>query len=208
MHQARYDEMRRVLAEHLGRAFDTPLAVLDVGSRRVQSKAPTYRGLMPAAWTYTGCDLEPGDNVDLVQLGEYRIREEAGLYDVVISGQCLEHVRHPWLLAQEMARMLNPGGWAFWTASWNWHYHPHPIDCWRILPDGMKALMESAGLICMSAYRVENDCWGIGRKPMPAERQPREQVAQAGPRPDRGVTPEPASTPSSDAPFFPWEGLP
>lgn len=164
MHQTSYDEMLRVLAERLVHAFSTPLAVLDVGSQRVQRRMPTYRDIMPDAWTYTGCDMTQGDNVDLVHLGEYHIREDAGLYDVVISGQCLEHVRRPWLLAAEMARMLKPGGWAFWTAPWNWHYHPYPIDCWRILPDGMKALMESAGLECLSAYRVENDCWGIGRK--------------------------------------------
>jgi len=168
MHQSSYNEMIAAIARQMDSRYGEPLAVLDVGSRRVQPKAPTYRSLMPAAWTYTGCDVAPGDNVDLVQLGEYRIRQEAGLYDVVISGQCLEHTRHPWRLALEMARMLKPGGCAIWTAPWTWHYHPHPIDCWRILPDGMKALMESAGLNCLSAYIVEKDCWGIARKPTPA----------------------------------------
>jgi len=181
MHATSYNEMSRVLFDCLAYAFTQPMAVLDVGSRRVQPKAHTYRRLMPAAWTYVGCDVEPGDNVDLVQLSEYRIRQEAGLYDVVISGQCLEHVRKPWLLAAEMARMLKPGGWAFWTAPWTWGFHPHPIDCWRILPDGMKALIEEAGLLCHRAYRVEKDCWGIGIKPMDGGWDgPREPEASRG----------------------------
>ena len=201
MHQTSYNEMLAAIASHMDGRYGEPLAVLDVGSRRVQRGAPTYRSLMPPAWTYTGCDTTPGDNVDLVQLGEYRIRQEAGLYDVVISGQCLEHVRHPWLLAAEMARMLKPGGWALWTAPWIWHYHPHPIDCWRILPDGMKALMESAGLTCLRAYRVEKDCWGIGRKLSPADPSPRPPSIRSTPS-----APSIPSTPSTS--FLPWEGLP
>ena len=163
-----YLEMGRALKRHLDWRSAEPLAVLDVGAMTSHGGLQrTYRAIMPAAWRYTGCDLAPGPNVDLVQVSEYRIRQEAELYDVVITGQCLEHVRRPWMLAAEMARMLKPGGFAFWTAPWSWGYHPYPVDCWRILPDGMTALMESVGLDCHQAYRIARDCWGIGRKPTP-----------------------------------------
>ena len=160
-----------------------PLRILDVGSRQMREDGfgKTYRDLMaegtallelrsaeqsplPArAWRYTGCDVAAGPNVDLVQLGPYLIQEEGGQYDVVISGQCLEHVENPFLLVQEMGRMCRPGGLVILTAPWEWHYHPHPLDCWRILPDGMRALLKFAQLDILEAYLVEKDCWGIGR---------------------------------------------
>ena len=140
--------------------------ILDVESRRVEAVGfgKPYRDLMPPAWRYTGCDVEPGSNVDLVCLEPYRMQEEGDAYDLVLSGQCLEHVELPHRLVCEMARMCRPGGWLIVTAPWQWHYHPHPIDCWRILPDGMRALIRSSGLEPLEAYTRDNDCWGIGRK--------------------------------------------
>jgi 2-polyprenyl-3-methyl-5-hydroxy-6-metoxy-1,4-benzoquinol methylase len=61
---------------------------------------------------------------------------------VVISGQCLEHVRNPFRLVAEMARMLKPAGWIFLTAPTSWELHRCPLDYWRILPDGMDALFQ------------------------------------------------------------------
>ena len=163
MHSSSYDEMRKVL-EALpqdGRA----LRVLDVGSMSVNSEFPhTYREHVRPEWNYTGCDIAAGANVDLVQLTPYRIQGAGGEYDVVISGQCLEHVEMPWMLAQEMARMLKPGGVAVWTAPWKWSEHKYPLDCWRILPDGMTVLMQFAGLQVDRAWIRERDCWGIGKK--------------------------------------------
>ena len=165
MHETSFVEMGRVLERHLGGRFGEPLAVLDVGAMIARGgQQRSYRDVMPAAWRYTGCDLAAGPNVDLVQIGEYRIQEQGGQYDVVISGQCLEHVRRPWLLAREMGRMLKPGGWAFWTAPWRWRVHRFPLDCWRVLPDGMAVLLEEAGLDPVSTGIVARDCWGVGRK--------------------------------------------
>src|SRR5690606_29497337 len=28
----------------------------------------------------------------------------------------------------------------------SWHYHEAPVDCWRIYPEGMRALCDDAGL--------------------------------------------------------------
>ena len=165
MHRTSFDEMRRLLQKHLGDRFDEPLEVLDVGSRQVEDGfGKTYRDLMPPAWRYEGCDLVPGANVDLVSLCAYRIREAAECYDLVISGQCLEHVELPHLLVCEMARMCRPGGRVIVTAPWQWHYHPHPLDCWRILPHGMAALFRLAVLDVVETYLKATECWGISRK--------------------------------------------
>jgi hypothetical protein len=165
MHPSSFREMGRAIQKYLGPRRGEKLEILDVGSMSVNANYPhTYRELMSPNWVYTGCDIAPGKNVDLVQLAPYRIREEDGLYDAVISGQCLEHVQAPWMLVREMARMLKPGGLLLITAPWNFPIHRYPLDCWRILPDGMNSLMADAGLEAVAAHVIESDCWGIGKK--------------------------------------------
>ena len=86
-------------------------------------------------------------------------------FDCVISGQCLEHVRNPFKVVAEGARILKKGGYMLLTAPNEWRIHRYPIDTFRYNPDGMAALMEEAGLTTVKTYINKNDCWGIGVKP-------------------------------------------
>ena len=166
MHASSWTEMKLVLDKHLGHRHGLALKVLDVGSMSVNANYPhTYREHMDPAWTYVGCDIAAGKNVDLVQFSPYRIQDAPGEYDVGISGQCLEHVEYPWLLAQEMARMLRRRGLLILTAPWQYKVHRYPLDCWRLLPDGMAALLRYAGLRVIETYIRETDCWGVGVMP-------------------------------------------
>jgi len=143
-----------------------PARVLDVGAALVnRSYRHTYREHVPPAWAYVGCDLAPGENVDVVQPAPYTLPFDDASFDLVISGQVLEHVEEPARLVREMGRVLRPGGMVILTAPWRWEIHRYPLDCWRILPDGMAALLRTAGLDILETYIVERDCWGIGRKP-------------------------------------------
>jgi SAM-dependent methyltransferase len=67
-------------------------------------------------------------------------------YDIVISAQVVEHVRKPWIWIQEVARITRPGGIVVTINPVSWVYHEAPVDCWRIYPEGMKALYEDASL--------------------------------------------------------------
>ena len=170
MHESSWIHMREVLQQHLQPLWMTPLRVLDVGSMSVNRSYPrTYREHMSPHWIYRGCDLAPGKNVDLIQPGPYELPAADGEYDLVISGQCLEHVENPFRLVSAMARAVKSGGFMFLTAPWNQREHRYPIDCWRILPDGMRVLLRDAGIDCINAYMIQNDCWGIGTKPPATE---------------------------------------
>ena len=67
-------------------------------------------------------------------------------YDVVLAGQVIEHVRRPWIWLKEVARVCKQGGHVVLICPVSWPYHAAPLDCFRIYPDGMKALLEDAGL--------------------------------------------------------------
>lgn len=140
--------------------------VLDVGSRDVNGNyAPLF-----AHTQYTGFDILPGHNVHILGSDPYDWPLATCCYDYVISGQCVEHVREPWKWIQELARVLKVGGRCCLIAPWAWPKHDFPIDCWRVLPDGMAALLGYAGLKVMetSMYgeygRSDCDCVGVGEK--------------------------------------------
>ena len=65
---------------------------------------------------------------------------------MILAGNVIEHVRKPWLWLKEVCRICKPGGHVILIVPVSWPYHTAPIDCWRIYPDGMRALWEEVGL--------------------------------------------------------------
>ena len=51
-----------------------------------------------------------------------------------------------WLTMKEMVRVLKPEGLICIIAPRGFKEHRHPVDCWRFLPDGMRALARINGL--------------------------------------------------------------
>ena len=132
--------------------------VADIGSMS-KNGAKSYRDFTKQ---YIGIDIEPGTNVDLVMTGPYSIPLSDQSVDTVISGQCLEHVNNPFKLVSESARILKQGGYMLLTAPFQWREHRYPLDTFRYLPDGMRSLMEEAGMTVIKTYLIKDDCWGIG----------------------------------------------
>lgn len=175
MHKSSYDRMAILLAKYAN--HDAALQVIDVGSQVVGSTHPagtsitggTYRALCPTSWHYRGLDIAPGANVDLVAATPYRWPLKPGSIDLVISGQCLEHVPEPWSWMDEAFRVTKPNGLCIVIAPSGGPQHRYPVDCWRIMPDGMAYLLKRSGFDVLEAefdYRKPehwNDCWGVGR---------------------------------------------
>jgi len=130
--------------------------VLDVGSQMVEGQK-SYRQIFEPDFVYTGMDIEAGDNVDIV--GYYNIYQ---VYDVVISGQVMEHIERPWewlkMLSQYYSRYICI------IAPCSWKQHRYPIDTYRYYPDGMRALFEYAGIPEVKIWKDTNDTIGIGGK--------------------------------------------
>jgi SAM-dependent methyltransferase len=111
--------------------------VLDVGSLDLNG---SYRELVEGrGWKYAGLDVRDGPNVDVVSEPRYYPFRD-GAFDAVISGSTMEHVAAIWLWVPELVRLLRAGGLLVVVAPHTWHEHRHPMDYWRILPQGMKYL--------------------------------------------------------------------
>ncbi len=109
--------------------------------------------------TWETIDLYPHPGLTYQAIDEYHFPLPDNSFDVILSGQVLEHVRKPWVWMKELARICRPGGRVITINPVSWPYHEAPVDCWRVYPEGHRALAEEAGL---TVELAEFDCleWG------------------------------------------------
>ena len=144
--------------QHLLPLFTPGAHVLEIGP---DGDPSTYRREVTAPVTWSTADLASevdahggrlwgagsGNSLTYRMTSEYEIEAPDGTFNIIVSGQVIEHVRKPWLWLRELARVCTAGGLVLTVNPVSWPYHEAPIDCWRIYPDGMRALCEDAGLV-------------------------------------------------------------
>ena len=114
--------------------------VLDFGSGISRQQTLTHRSLLGEYdCEYTGVDIRAGDNIDVVMTKPYRIPLPSRSFDVVLSGQVFEHVPFFWASLLEIARVMKPRAYFFMTVPSRGHEHS-TYDCWRVYPDGLRAM--------------------------------------------------------------------
>lgn len=142
MHKSSIEHVERLVDKYL--SSRKILNIIDIGSYDVNgSYKPSFTKM---GWTYTGVDLAPGPNVDVVLASPYKLPLHSHSADVIVSGQAFEHIEYFWLTWLEMARVLKPGGLIFLLAPSRGYEHRHPQDCWRFYPDGFNALANYGGM--------------------------------------------------------------
>lgn len=162
---------RLVFEKHGAHRIPPGARVLEIGA---DASPSTYNRATPVETTWESADLvsEAGvysddrSTADHLMPSEYEIPVPDATFDVVISGQVAEHVREIWTWMCELARVTKPGGQVITVSPISWPYHEAPVDCWRIYPEGIRAVTEWAGL------EVEFCWWGsleprAWRKPYP-----------------------------------------
>jgi SAM-dependent methyltransferase len=97
--------------------------------------------------------MEPGPNVDIAVNTPYRWAEvPTDSFDVVISGQCLEHSEFFWETLREMTRVLREGGLMCLIVPNGFAEHRYPVDCYRFFTDGMVAMARYVQLEVLHAH--------------------------------------------------------
>lgn len=162
----------RLMSELLDKYAPKEGLCIDVGSYDVNG---TYRPMVEErGMKYWGVDIAKGPNVDSIVLpygseGHVNVMPAGATKpDIVISGQCLEHTKQPWTWVQDIVDVMKTGTTLILIAPSMWPHHRYPVDCWRIYPDGMRALLEFAGLevLDVGLSKIDashEDCWGVGR---------------------------------------------
>lgn len=113
--------------------------ILEIGSKDYGSTS-SFRDAYPGN-PYVGIDMEAGKNVDQV------VDLAAGIgplpEDHFALGVCcsvLEHVAKPWKMAENITRVMAPGGKLYMSVPWVWRYHPYPDDYFRYSFRGVMSL--------------------------------------------------------------------
>lgn len=108
--------------------------------------------LFSAKYNYYGVDLVPaganvlaGDLCDRTFLDIYP--GFSGSFDVIYSNNVFEHFARPWIAAENLYRLLKPGGLCITLVPFAQRYHESPGDYFRYTPQGIISLFEGAGAI-------------------------------------------------------------
>ena len=147
------------------------MSVLEVGPNGIPSTYRQITRVLDIKWDTVGLDTSRYRGFTFRSKDEYRYPIADNAYDIVFSGQVLEHVKKIWVWIKELARVCKKDGYVITINPVSWAYHEAPVDCWRVYPEGMKALYEDAGLeVILSVFEnLENmdnsvDTLTIGKK--------------------------------------------
>ncbi|MCG7625978.1 class I SAM-dependent methyltransferase [Epibacterium sp. Ofav1-8] len=142
----RWERIATIACDALQEAGVTGGQMLEIGGRLNPRQAEF------PAFEYHALDLEDAPDAGVqVAVGDItncpHIPDES--YDFIFSLDVFEHIDKPWLAAQEIQRLLKPGGVTMHSTLFSWRYHPCPIDYWRYSAEGLKSLFD--GLECLHA---------------------------------------------------------
>lgn len=125
--------------------------ILEIGSREVTGRS-TAREIFAKA-EYVGFDYYPGANVDVVG-DAHRLTDHfpAESFDLIYSRACFEHFAMPWIVAEEMIRLLKPGGILFVETHFSFSSHERPWHFFQFSDMGLRVLFpEPFGIECLEA---------------------------------------------------------
>jgi SAM-dependent methyltransferase len=81
--------------------------------------------------------------LDLTAPAEQIDRQLRGMrFGSILCLSVLEHCRQPFLMAQNLARLLRPGGKLCVSVPFAWEFHGYPSDCWRFTAAGVRVLFD------------------------------------------------------------------
>ena len=124
--------------------------ILEIGSREVTGSYG-LRGMLAHA-EYVGFDYYPGPNVDVAGDAHGLSQHVEGKFDVVYSTAVFEHLAMPWLVAEEIAKVLKVGGMVFVETHFSYSSHERPWHFFQFSDMGLRALFSPAlGFECVEA---------------------------------------------------------
>lgn len=144
MHPSSMNNMKKAL-DIINISKKSNLRILDVGGRGLK-KDRSYKGLLENyALEYHIADIQEGLGVTHLMEEMYEIPASDDYYDLIVSGQTLEHVYNPFRLINEMKRVLKPKGNLIIIVPSSGPKHD-TVDCWRFLDDAFTGISKELNL--------------------------------------------------------------
>lgn len=124
----------------LAEGFNRPeVQTLEIGSRLVVSQR-LWKTFLPQV-SYTGLDVMAGENVDVVGDAHFLSQCLPGRrFDLILSFNVFEHLACPWLVVEEIAKVLNIGGHVCIETHFSYSEHEEPWHFFQFNSRGLEVL--------------------------------------------------------------------
>ena len=112
-----------------------------------------FRKLMKAnTTTYIGLDLGSPDMEQRAEVigSASDVPFKTGSFDTVLCTEVIEHVSEPWLVMDQISRVLRPGGVLILTSPLIARIHGAPRDFYRFTPYGLEHMASKVGIETVS----------------------------------------------------------
>ena len=128
--------------------------ILEMGTRRIDGSPPTVRrALAHPTSKYIATDFQSGLDVDVVaDAHKFSKCFPPDSFDMVLSCSVYEHLTRPWIVTNEIAKILKPGGWLFIQTHHAFPIHAFPNDYYRFSRQALETLCEDAGLVVQGSF--------------------------------------------------------
>lgn len=132
--------------------YDKPkMRILEIGSRELTKKSVLREKLRFA--TYLGIDIYAGKNVDVV--GDVHCLStliENNSIDLIYSSSTFEHLAMPWIVAEEITKVLRLNGVVCIETCFSYRAHERPWNFFQFSDAGLKVLFnKKLGYECLDA---------------------------------------------------------
>lgn len=126
-------------------------------------------------YIYYGLDVVNSDGRDNLLVGDVCSNDFAsdhskwaGYFDVIYSNNVFEHLKRPWLAAENIAYLLKPGGIVITIVPFSSRYHEVPDDLFRFTHTGIESIFNEYAIFepLVSGYDISgrrNNWQGSGR---------------------------------------------
>ncbi len=158
MHPSSIENMKTIRKNYLEylNGIQNP-KVLDVGGLHNQPGKSYHRlfeDIPNIQWTVT--DIVKHQSVNVVMPGPYVLPFKDETFDLIVSGQMLEHCSNPFKSIAEMKRVLKTGCRIALVAPSSGPYHDMQ-DGWRFMDDAFRFIVEDIGGIKIIADWIDKN---------------------------------------------------
>ena len=127
------------------------LTILEVGSKEVVGQSLLKKKIRNAK--YIGLDIQKGKNVDIIaDAHEMSNLIENNSIDCVYSSSVFEHLYAPWLVAEEISKILKLEGYVCIETHFTYQAHERPFNFFNFSDLGLRVLFnKNLGFDCIDA---------------------------------------------------------
>tara|TARA_R110000822_G_scaffold45541_7_gene121772 strand:+ start:1465 stop:1995 length:531 start_codon:yes stop_codon:yes gene_type:complete len=111
-------------------------------------------------------DIDPESKADIIAdlCNDNSDKIQSNYFDSILCTEVLEHTLQPFKAADELYRIIKPGGKLYLTTPFNFRIHGPLPDCWRFSEHGLRSIFSNWSSIQIESVESERGLFPIQYK--------------------------------------------